>query len=70
MHQANKMWMDPVGVGTLVVARVPAHVVAHLALTKEEQQSLVVARAALVCSMQEHHLLLPSAGDHKGPHRH
>jgi len=52
--------------GTLVVARVPDHVVAHLALTKEEQrhQSLVVARAALVCSMPDHSSLLPSAGDH------
>src|SRR6266480_4244878 len=76
MHQAHTMSMDPrrggevwSGVGTLVVARVPAQVVAHLALPKEEPRHPWWSPTRpwfALCRISPS--LLPSAGDHQGPH--
>src|SRR5205809_7465912 len=65
---AGEVWS---GVGTLVVARVPAHMVALLALPKEEPRHPLWSPARpwfAPCRITPS--LLPSAGDHKGPHRH
>ena len=63
---AGAVWS---GVGTLVVARVPAQVVAHLALPKEEPRHPLWSPARpWVAPCRITPSLLPSAGDHKGPH--
>src|SRR6266576_852555 len=50
------------------IARVPAHVVAHLALPKEEPRHPLWSPARpWVAPCRITPSLLPSAGDHKGP---
>ena len=62
---AGAVWS---GEGTLVVARVPAQVVAHLALPKEEPRHPLWSPARpWVAPCRITPSLLPSAGDHKGP---